>query len=1137
MCKPKSPASNQLPTLHQSFGLSLYIISFFLTIGSSSGFPSALASEPAKNQPPAEDVEFFERHIRPLLIERCGECHGPEEQMAGLRVDSQAGLLSGGDSGPAITLDRPAASLLMQAVRGTGGLEMPPDEPLKSHEIEQLEHWLKLGAPWPAGEIAPAVEQPARPHWAFQPLRQPPVPTPADPENWIRNPIDAFVLQRLRDNDLAPAATADKATLLRRVAYSLTGLPPSRAQILASATDDSPTAYLRLVEQLLDSPHYGEQQARHWMDLARYSDTKGYVYAREERFWVHAWSYRDWLTRAFNEDLPYNRFLLLQIAADQVNDARPGDAAAMGFMTLGRRFLGSPHDIIDDRIDVLTRGTMGLTVSCARCHDHKYDPIPTADYYSLYGVFASCTERLQPATDNPAPQASADARAAYQQELEKRQRAYQTAFDKSAQASGARVRTRIADYLIAQTQLDQYANNNFDQILQATDLIPAFVRRWADYLHQTKQDNDPIWLAWHAYQQIPAAQFSTDGPRVTTELQNQQLHPTIAKAFQQPPNSFAEVIDRYVAVFSDVEKDWQALVAKAQADQQPAPSELADPKAEQLRQILYGENAPCELPREEIVSSEMFFTSAECTELWKLRGEIDRWIIQSELEIPHALVLVDRQTPSEPRIFRRGNATQPGRHVPRQFLSVLSADEPVPFSEGSGRHELAQAIIDPRNPLTARVFVNRVWTHLIGEGLVATPSDFGTRAGPPSHPQLLDWLAAEFIASGWSVKQLQRLIVTSATFQQSSQRHQPAAQSTLGEQLDPENRLLWRMNPRRLSYEELRDSMLVASAELERAFGGKPTDLFSQPFPRRRAVYGLVDRQFLPGLLRTFDFANPDLHTPQRNETTVPQQALYFLNHPFVLERARKIAADLEPLPPVSRVTGLFQNILQRQPTPQETAEALDWVTTATEEPSREIPQTSAEWSYGYGAIDETQERIVGFTPLPHFTGKAWQGSPQWPDQELGWVQLTASGGHPGNDREHAAIRRWTAPRAMTIKLASKMIHEAPPGDGVRCFIVSSTAGVLASGQPHQQTLQLDVPQLAVQAGETIDFLVDINEVLNSDQYLWEVRIEPTESQQQDQTIIWHSRQDFTHDQISQLSVWEQLAQVLLCANEFSFVD
>ncbi len=462
---------------------------------------------------PEAKIEFFEKHVRSVLIQRCTECHGVEEQESGLRVDSLDSLLKGGDSGPAIVPGDSSESLLVQAIRHEKELAMPPDEKLPELEIAGLQQWIDEGAVWPADTAhmnTSAIAEAAKTHWAFQPPIR--VEPPNEKDAWVRTPIDAFVLKQLREQGLSPAPEADRRTLIRRASYTLTGLPPTAEQVAKFVGDPDPLAYEHLVDGLLASPGYGEHWARHWLDVARYSDTKGYVYAREERFWTHAWAYRDWVVRAMNNDMPYDRFLLLQIAADQVSDRSPHDLAAMGFLTLGRRFLGVRRNVIDDRIDVVSRGTMGLTVSCARCHDHKYDPIPTADYYSLYGVFDSCVEEQTVLSENIGDEA-------FRAELEKRQAALSDKLAQQTLESTARIRDRIADYLFAQSELQRYPADGFDQVFQKSDLLPAVVRNWSRFLRAAEINKDPVFSIWHRCAQFSSDEFSNSAASVIAEYQ------------------------------------------------------------------------------------------------------------------------------------------------------------------------------------------------------------------------------------------------------------------------------------------------------------------------------------------------------------------------------------------------------------------------------------------------------------------------------------------------------------------------------------------------------------------------------------------------------------------------------------------
>ncbi|MEJ7594971.1 MAG: PSD1 and planctomycete cytochrome C domain-containing protein [Planctomycetaceae bacterium] len=1080
-----------------------------------------------------DDTNFFESHIRPVLVEKCIGCHGDQKQSGGLRLDSRDAMLKGGDSGAAMIPGDVSASHLIQAIRYDGDLQMPPENELPDAEKQALIHWVESGAFWPPNAAplkAPRADL-AKTHWAFQSVSRPEVPAiaPADTAR-IKTPIDAFILAKLNEVDLTLSAEADRRTLIRRAFNTLTGLPPTAADVENFINDSDPMAYENLVDRLLASPTHGQHWARHWLDIARYSDTKGYVYAREERFWIHAWSYRDWVVDALNANMPYDRFLLLQLAADQVSDRTDEDLAAMGFLTLGRRFQGVRRDIIDDRIDVVCRGTMALTVGCARCHDHKYDPIPTADYYSLYGVFDSCREKIV-----PLPKAKMQD-AAFEAELKKRTDALAALRQERRVSTSARVRSRIGDYLQAQRELQKYPEEGFDQILALDDLLPSFVHRWRDYLRDANLRHDPVFVAWHRFADIPNDQFSERAAIVTQalhELGTEQINPRVATAFATAPTSFTDVIARYTTLFHDIDARWQAELRQSEA-QGAAIHAMADPSDDQLRSLLYGPGSLCEVPDEPVVNTEYDFDSGTCTELWKLQGEVDRLIINAAAEPRFATIIEDREVPSTPRIFKRGNSANKGDDVPRRFLELLSGPDRKPFEHGSGRLEMAEDIIDPTNPLTARVMVNRVWAHHFGGGLVTTPGDFGIRAEPPSHPALLDWLTSEFIASGWSLKTLHRMIVLSAAYRQSSDGPADTAQLVHPRAIDPENRLLWHMNVHRLSFEEMRDSMLVVSGQLDQRSGGRPSNLFSKPFPVRRTLYGLVDRQYLPGTLRVFDFANPDLPIPKRSETTVPQQSLFLMNHPLALERARALAASLPvELSADDQIRTLYRRVLQRDPTAAQIAAAHELLAAdVPEKPAASI--TAADWSYGFGSYDETSQRVAAFAPLPHFTGTAWQGGEAWPDAALGWVQLTAKGGHPGNDRAHASVRRWTAPAAMTILIQSELKHEPAVGDGIRAFIVSSKTGAMQSAKAFQQALPLNVKSLQVNPGDTVDFVVDIGDTLNTDQYLWTCTISDAAAES---PRTWNSETDFPQDGSTQLSPLEQLAQVLLCSNEFLFVD
>jgi mono/diheme cytochrome c family protein len=681
----------------------------------------------------AAEAEFFERRVRPVLTDHCHSCHGPAKQKSGLRLDSRAALLKGGDGGPAVNPGDPENSPLIHAIRYDGTTKMPPKGKLPPAAVEALTTWVRMGVPWPQLKIAagpPAADDWKR-HWAFQPVRNPPLP-PVRETHWPRTSVDYFVLAGLEAKGLTPSAPADRRTLLRRVTFDLTGLPPTPEEAAAFEADPSPTAYARVVDRLLASPAYGERWGRHWLDVARYADTKGYVFFQESEYpW--SYTYRDYVVRAFNEDLPYDRFLLEQLAADRLplaSDRRP--LTALGFLTLGGRFMNNEQDILDDRIDVVTRGLLGLTVSCARCHDHKFDPIPTRDYYSLYGVFASCTEPEVPPLFAEPPRTETYARFARELESRERQLAEFVRIKRAELVAGAK--KRAAEYLLAaHARRDQPTAEEFMLIADGNDLNPRMLTRWQAYLERTRRSRHPAWVHWHALAALPEKEFAARAPAVLAGLVGS--NPIVARVFaDRPPRTMGDVAQRYGELLNAVEKVWQLSTGWAAHCGVTLPG-LADPAREELRQVFHGPDSPANLTTNPINDLELLPDRPSQARLQDLRKAVEKWRATGPGAPPRAMVLLDSPTPHEPRVFLRGNPNNLGEPVPRQFLQVLAGDRRRPFRQGSGRLELAQAITDRQNPLTARVLVNRVWLHHFGAGLVRTPSDFGLRSDPPTaHP-------------------------------------------------------------------------------------------------------------------------------------------------------------------------------------------------------------------------------------------------------------------------------------------------------------------------------------------------------------------------------------------------------------------
>jgi hypothetical protein len=730
-------------------------------------------------------------------------------------------------------------------------------------------------------------------HWAYQPVTRPSVPS-VENFSWPSGAMDHFILAKLRENGMRPARRANRRILIRRVTLDLTGLPPTSGEVDRFVADDSPGSYRRAVERLMASPRFGERWGRHWLDLARYADTKGYLAGNQARLFTHSYTYRDYVIDAFNADLPYDRFIIQQVAADKLDlgtDKRP--LAAMGFLTLGRRFLNNPHDIIDDRIDVVTRGFMGLTVGCARCHEHKYDPIPMADYYSLYGVFASSHEP----GDKPFISEAIDPiqRAAFKRERRRREDNLNNYQREQYARIREQVKQQTGDYIWAAHRSAKVPAAKLDELARKAKLDPDLTRRWMRHLTERRESDDPVFATWFALAKLDAKSF---GEQARAALDGESLdkaHPAVRAALQDADSLEA------------VAKALGKLLYEAGEDH---------PK---LREVVYSDTSPAKLSDGDVL---------RVMEVKGREGIRSRRRKFDELEGEHpgapnrAMVLLDNAQSHNPRIFLRGNPGSKGAAVPRRFLAVLSGKERRPFEGGSGRLEMARAIADPQNPLTTRVMVNRVWQRLFGSGLVKTPSDFGMRAEPPSHPKLLDFLTADFIEKGWSIKALIRGIVTSSTYRQGETLQPEFAER------DPGNRLLWQMNRKRLDFEAMRDSVLSVSGSLSLQQGGRSVRIEDKPDANRRTVYAFVNRQNLPNLFRTFDFAGPDTTCPQRFTTTVPQQALYLLNSPFIEAQAKRLAKreEVQAVADDSRIRVLYRLAYQREPSAGELVLARQFV-------------------------------------------------------------------------------------------------------------------------------------------------------------------------------------------------------------------
>jgi len=982
-----------------------------------------------------EQLEFFEKKIRPVLVRECYECHaaGSKQVKGGLLLDTRDAMMRGGDSGPAIVPGNAKESTLIAALKQES-FEMPPKGKLSDEVIADFVRWVEQGAADPreseTAETSPRSKidiAKGRQYWAFQPPVRGKLPEVKD-KAWPKGDVDHYILAALESRDLKPVSPATRRQLIRRATFDLTGLPPTPAEIDAFLADDSAQAFERVVDRLLASPHYGERWGRYWLDVARYAEDQAHTFGVKPN--TSGYRYRDWVIDALNSDMPYDEFVKRQIAGDQLND-KPADAArhvaALGYFGLGAQYYKNSDaakasaDELDDRVDTLTRGFLGLTVSCARCHDHKFDPIPTQDYYSLAGVFQSCKLVNTPLATKEEVQAYDSAQAKIR-ELENRIKKFTT--DNKKLATDAEI-TQVPKYLQAvwkQREGEKYKKPvKLDELAKQGNLRESTLKKWIELVDPKNRGKHPAFDAWFDLkvaekdaadellgdgnsmpQEVLAASLAvqkclqdalnerdgkapgtplvavaseglpkyvspifsgktrsaeidlditgakqlylvvTDGgdginsdhadwgdPRIVgpegeqklTELKWKSARTGYAavelnKNFSKAPiqidgRKFEYGIGTHAPaeVVYDLPAGCTRFKATVGLDHQAAgsiqfrvyiapPSDIklfeknapAPPKLSQQTQDLlaavFGEKGVMAVSDGEL---DRFLAPAD----QKMFGDMKRDFEDSKKNAPPMYAVahgIADAAPTDMKVFIRGNPARQGELAPRRFLRVLSTDEPEKFHDGSGRRELAEAIASPNNPLTARVMINRLWQHHFGRGLVGTPSNFGSLGEQPTHPELLDYLAVRFVELGWSIKAIHRELMLSATYQLSS------SGDAKNEQSDADNRWLWRMNRERLDVESWRDSLLAVSGNLDPQLGGPSTDL-GQASNKRRTVYAKISRHELDGLLRLFDFPDANITSDKRSETTVPQQQLFVLNSPFMIEQAKALAARLQKDP------------------------------------------------------------------------------------------------------------------------------------------------------------------------------------------------------------------------------------------------
>jgi len=862
----------------------------------------------------SSDLEFFEKKVRPLLVTHCYECHSGKERKGGLLLDSADGWKAGGDSGAVIVAGEPDASQVVSAVRyDNEDLQMPPSGKLSPADIQTLEQWVAQGAVDPRVGAADGVQtaiagmsiDEGRKFWSFVPVEPVAIPLPSTPD-WVRQPIDAFVLSKLEASGLHPAPKADKRTLIRRATFDLTGLPPTLAEVEAFLADDSPDAYEKLIDQLLASPDYGVRWGRHWLDVARYADSNG---LDENLAFGNAWRYRDYVVDAFNNDKPFDRFLKEQLAGDLLPDASLESRIATGFLVLGAKVLAEPDrekldmDTIDEQLDSTGKAFLGLTFGCCRCHDHKFDPIKQSDYYSLAAIFKSTRTFTETNTGaiqhwNEYSFATDEEKAALKDvdaDIAAKKAAANKFKTEATNQLRRDVRAKAAVYLATAAGLDPDTSlTELQTLTESLGLHPRVLHHCLSHLKF--HSDDPMFAKWREL----AITGNHDGIR-----------------------------QHYETLFADAD----AALALAKAGN-PAATSCGDADLDAARAALDDGSGFLALPPK----PEFALDQATLVEYHRL-AEIARIAESNAADEASAMSVTDGTVLPNLPICIRGDHRNLGTPVPRSFPTVMLASESLPTlpESQSGRLQLAEWMASPSHPLTARVIVNRIWRWHFGRGIVASTDNFGALGDRPTHPELLDWLALHFTQSGWSIKSLHRILMTSSTYQQDSQHPRATEFSAT----DPEIELLWRFRRQRLDAEQIRDAILMVSDRLDRSIGGKTVPLRNRQFvfdhtsidhtkydSLRRAIYLPVIRNNLYTMFEQFDYPDPTMPTGNRNATVVAPQALLMMNSELVMDSADQMAHSVleDRSDPSQRVALAYERALSRPPTEAESRLALEFI-------------------------------------------------------------------------------------------------------------------------------------------------------------------------------------------------------------------
>ena len=895
----------------------------------------SLAAWPARSQ---NNDDFFETKVRPILATECFACH-TDSQLGGLRLDSREAMLRGGKSGPAIVPNDPEKSLIVIALRQSGPLKMPKGGKLTPDKIEAIAQWIRTGAVWPAAVTSPVaasaepgIDPSRRAFWSFQPLH--PAHAPAVKNaRWSKTEIDRFILSRLEKEGLSPVGPADRRTLLRRATLDLIGIPPTAEEIASFENDKSPDAFAKVVDRLLASPQYGERWGRLWLDVARYGeddyrslDPMGRGFAP----YPHAYLYRDWVVKAFNDDLPYDQFVRAQLAGDQMDEnSRIRTLPALGFLGQGPWFYDNGAvevtraDERHDRIDVVSRGFLGLTVGCARCHDHKYDPIPTKDYYAMAGVFASTSYKEYPQV----PQSVVDKYTELEKKLKSKEKSLGEFFQTESKQLSESLTLQTSKYMQAVWRVQGEPKEELNDVIEKNKLDYELMQRWIKFLARPPRYY-PYLKDWQAM--IQKGGTAAEAKRLADEFQNllldvlaerrdlkEQNDIIIAKALtgtkpKEPlfkPNEFVTNDDfcpncSVETKAMPVERSnlWVDVFIR-DLDDPMLPGVIKKFKPGLLAFRGWGLERQLSAERRAYLSA--------------LRDDLENFIKAMPVEYPYVHGVADKEKPEDLPVSLRGNPKNLGEVIPRGFLTVLSKDSRLSFTNGSGRLELADAIL--KQPIAMRVIVNRIWKWHFGSGIVDTPSNFGFNGERPVHPELLEYLADFFTRNGMSIKKLHREIMLSSVYQLSSESIKANYDK------DSANRFYWRANRRRMDVEQIRDSLLAASGALDKKMGG-PSETLT-PQSTRRTLYGKVSRYKLDDFLQLFDFPSPNISAEQRYATNVPLQRLFFMNSDFVQQQAELLARRIQSEPTIeARIQKAYRLVLGRSPAPEEIQLGLDYL-------------------------------------------------------------------------------------------------------------------------------------------------------------------------------------------------------------------